>query len=73
MMHLAQSIGLTEEAIQPELPIVYGSTGIWTLLIQGQELGKDGRVHVHVKNDKEKLNISITGTAVHVKDLKVQI
>jgi len=160
---LAQSIGLTEEAIHPELPIVYGSTGIWTLLIpiknltyfekmspqtadfpiileempkasvhpfcleafdknadlharhfsspysgtiedittgtasgvmgayfanyidrevqlpktltveQGQELGKDGRVHVHVKNDKEKLNISITGTAVHVKDLKVQI
>ncbi|WP_375199474.1 PhzF family phenazine biosynthesis isomerase [Bacillus sp. RS11] len=160
---LVQSIGLLEEAIHPELPIVYGSTGIWTLLIpiknltyfekmtpqsadfpaileempkaslhpfcleaidknadmharhfsspysgtiediatgtasgvmgayfaeyidrqvqlpktliveQGQELGKDGRVHVHVKNDEGKLNISITGTAVHVKELKVQI
>lgn len=160
---LAQSIGLTEEAIHPELPIVYGSTGIWTLLIpiknltdfdkmmpqtadfptileempkaslhpfcleafdknadmharhfsspysgtiediatgtasgvmgayfaeyiqrqaqlpktliveQGQELGKDGRVHVHVKSEKGKLNISITGTAVHVKELKIRI
>ena len=160
---LAQSIGLTEEAIHPELPIVYGSTGIWTLLIpiknltyfekitpqsadfpaileempkaslhpfcleaidknadmharhfsspysgtiediatgtasgvmgayfanyidreaqlpktltveQGQELGKDGRVYVHVKNNEGKLNISITGTAVHVKELQVHI
>ncbi|MEQ6355853.1 PhzF family phenazine biosynthesis isomerase [Lysinibacillus sp. M3] len=158
---LAQSIGLTEDAIHPELPIVYGSTGIWTLLIpiksyfdkmtphsadfpaileempkaslhpfcleaidknadmharhfsspysgtiediatgtasgvmgayfanyinreaqlpktiiveQGQELGKDGRVYVHVKNDEGKLNISITGTAVHVKELQVHI
>ncbi|MGE8035318.1 PhzF family phenazine biosynthesis isomerase [Lysinibacillus sp. NPDC093692] len=160
---LVQSIGLTEEAIHPELPIVYGSTGIWTLLIpiknltyfermtpqsadfptileempkaslhpfcleafdknanmharhfsspysgtiedittgtasgvmgayyanyidqkaqlpktliveQGQELGKDGRVHVHVKNNEGKLNITITGTAVHVKELKVHI
>lgn len=160
---LAQSIGLTEEAIHPELPIVYGSTGIWTLIVpiknlsyfekmtpqtanfpdvldempkasvhpfcleafdknadmharhfsspysgtiedittgtasgvmgayfaeyidraaqlpktltveQGQELEKDGRVHVHVKNVEGKLNISITGTAVHVKELKVHI
>lgn len=160
---LAQSIGLSEQAIHPDLPIVYGSTGIWTLLIpiknltyfekmipqtedfpdvlqempkasvhpfclgafdkyadmharhfsspysgtiedittgtasgvmgayfaeyiqrqaqlpktliveQGQELGKDGRVHVHVKSEKGKLNISITGTAVHVKELKVHI
>ncbi|MFJ7914597.1 MULTISPECIES: PhzF family phenazine biosynthesis isomerase [unclassified Lysinibacillus] len=160
---LAQSIGLTEEAIHPELPIVYGSTGIWTLLVpiinlsyfekmtpqtadfpdvleempkasvhpfcleafdkyadmharhfsspysgtiedittgtasgvmgayfaecmdrqaqlpktliieQGQELGKDGRVHVHVKNDEGKLTISISGTAVYVKELNVQI
>lgn len=30
---LAQSIGLPEEAIHPDLPIVYGSTGLWTLLI----------------------------------------
>ncbi|MGE7947340.1 PhzF family phenazine biosynthesis isomerase [Lysinibacillus sp. NPDC093688] len=160
---LAQSIGLTEEAIHPELPIVYGSTGIWTLLIpiknlsyfdkmtpqsvdfpaileempkaslhpfcleaidrnvdmharhfsspysgtiedittgtasgvmgayfanyidreaqlpktltveQGQELGKDGRVHVHVKKDAGKLNISITGTAVHLREIQVHI
>lgn len=160
---LAQSIGLSEQAIHPDLPIVYGNTGIWTLLIpiknlsyfekmtpqsedfpsileempkaslhpfcleafdnnadmharhfsspysgtiediatgtasgvmgayfaeyiqrqaqlpktliveQGQELGKDGRVLVHVNSDEGKLNISITGTAVHVKELKVQI
>lgn len=160
---LAQSIGLPEEAIHPDLPIVYGSTGLWTLLIpiksleffkamapqtatfptilkempkaslhpfcleafdknanmharhfsspysgtiedittgtasgvmgayyatyieqqeqsektliveQGQELEKDGRVHVHVKNDNGKLTISITGTAVYVKELDISL
>ncbi len=160
---LAQSIGLTEEALHPDFPIAYGSTGIWTLLVpiknltffgkmipqnadfpailkempkaslhpfcletfdknadmharhfsspysgtvedvvtgtasgvmgayfaeyidrdgqltktlvveQGQELGKDGRVHVHVQNEKGKVSISITGTAVYVEELKVQI
>ncbi len=162
-VELAQSIGLPEEAIHPELPIVYGSTGLWTLLIpiknleffkamapqsakfptilkempkaslhpfcleafdknanmharhfsspysgtiedittgtasgvmgayhatyieqqtqsektliveQGQELEKDGRVHVHVKNDNGKLTISITGTAVYVKELDIPL
>ena len=162
-VELAQSIGLPEEAIHPELPIVYGSTGLWTLLIpiknleffkamapqsakfptilkempkaslhpfcleafdknanmharhfsspysgtiedittgtasgvmgayhatyieqqtqsektliveQGQELEKDGRVHVHVKNDNGKLTISITGTAVYVKELDISL
>lgn len=44
-----------------------------TLIIeQGQELGKDGRVHVHVKNDEGKLAISISGTAVYVKELNVK-
>lgn len=45
-----------------------------TLIIeQGQELGKDRRVHVHVKNDEGKLTISISGTAVYVKELVMQI
>ncbi|MFJ6208434.1 hypothetical protein [Lysinibacillus sp. NPDC092081] len=45
-----------------------------TLIIeQGQELGKDGSVHVHIKSDDGKLTISISGTAVYVKELKVQI
>lgn len=30
---LAESIGLTEEEIDPSMPIVYGSTGTWTLLV----------------------------------------
>ncbi|TJY42732.1 PhzF family phenazine biosynthesis protein [Cohnella pontilimi] len=30
---LAVSIGLTADELHPELPIVYGSTGIWTLLV----------------------------------------
>lgn len=160
---LAQSIELPEEAIHPDLPIVYGSTGLWTLLIpiknleffkamapqtatfptilkempkaslhpfcleafdknadmharhfsspysgtiedittgtasgvmgayhatyieqqeqsektliveQGQELEKDGRVQVHVKNDNGKLTISITGTAVFVKEIDIPL
>lgn len=160
---LAHSIGLPEEAIHPDLPIVYGSTGLWTLLIpiksldffqamapqtasfptilkempkaslhpfcleafdknadmharhfsspysgtiedittgtasgvmgayyatyieqqaqsektliveQGQELGKDGRVHVHIKNNNGNLTISITGTAVYVKELDIPL
>ncbi|MCS1382016.1 PhzF family phenazine biosynthesis isomerase [Lysinibacillus sphaericus] len=160
---LAQSIGLNEDELHAELPIVYGSTGLWTLLIpvqhlasfekmspqtatfpsilqemptaslhpfclqafdksadmharhfsspysgtiqdivtgtasgvmgayyakyidsevlypktlvveQGQELDRDGRVHVHVNKVDGELDISITGTAVYVKELKVQI
>ncbi|WP_123041878.1 PhzF family phenazine biosynthesis protein [Cohnella candidum] len=30
---LARSIGLEERDLHPDLPIVYGSTGIWTLLV----------------------------------------
>lgn len=30
---LARSIGLAERDLHPELPIIYGSTGIWTLLV----------------------------------------
>ena len=30
---LAMSIGLVEDDIESELPILYGSTGLWTLLI----------------------------------------
>lgn len=159
---LAKSIGLEEDELHPNLPIVYGSTGLWTLLIpikslssfekmiphttefpnvlkempnaslhpfcfetldkaadmharhfsspisgtiedavtgtasgvmgayfatyinhneelpmtliieQGHELGKDGRVRVHVKNKANDLDISITGTAVHVKAFTVK-
>ncbi|MGF9976353.1 PhzF family phenazine biosynthesis isomerase [Viridibacillus arvi] len=39
---------------------------------QGQELGKDGRVIVHVDNS-EDITIAITGTAVFVKDIAVYI
>ncbi len=161
---LAASIGLQEEDFHSEYPIVYGSTGIWTLIIpvkklssfskmtpnteefpkvllempkaslhpicfevrdyendmharhfsspysgtiedaitgtasgvmgayykkyvnkdislpttviveQGHEMNKDGRVYVHLKEDEEKqLNISISGTAVFVKDIEVEI
>ena len=160
---LAKSIGLVEEDLHPDYPIVYGSTGLWTLLIpirklasfekvtphssvfpsiltempkaslhpfcleafddaadmharhfsspfsgtiedavtgtasgvmgayyakyiggnvvlpttliveQGHELGKDGRVRVHVKSKENELVISITGTAVYVKSFTVEI
>jgi PhzF family phenazine biosynthesis protein len=35
---LAESIGLTGAAIDDELPILYGSTGIWTLLVPIKKL-----------------------------------
>lgn len=37
---LAESIGLTKEDIDITKPIVYGSTGIWTLLVTIKELRK---------------------------------
>jgi PhzF family phenazine biosynthesis protein len=158
---LALSIGLAEDDIEPNLPILYGSTGTWTLLIpikkldafkrmkpnnkvfptilkempkasvhpfcmetydphahmharhfsspfsgttedavtgtasgvmgayyatyikshfekslhliveQGHEMGKDGRVMVHVTKNKNHFGIEITGNAVYVKDFEV--
>ncbi|MBW5448326.1 PhzF family phenazine biosynthesis isomerase [Cohnella sp. CFH 77786] len=35
---LARSIGLEERDLHPELPIMYGSTGIWTLLVPVADL-----------------------------------
>ncbi|MET4560442.1 PhzF family phenazine biosynthesis protein [Lysinibacillus parviboronicapiens] len=162
-VELAKAIGLAEHELNLDLPIIYGSTGLWTLLIpvrslaaikkmvpqsatfpsilkempkaslhpfcletfdetadmharhfsspfsgtvedvvtgtasgvmgayyakyidnnmslpktllveQGQELGRDGRVRVHVKQKENNLDISITGTAVYVKKLTVKI
>ncbi|OES45125.1 PhzF family phenazine biosynthesis isomerase [Domibacillus iocasae] len=160
---LAASIGLREEDLHTTYPIVYGSTGIWTLIIpikelasfekmnpvtenfpsvltempkaslhpicfevrddendmharhfsspysgtiedavtgtasgvmgayyktfvnkdmalpatliveQGHEINRDGRVYVHVKEELEQLDISISGTAVYVKSIDVEI
>ncbi|MGD6855962.1 PhzF family phenazine biosynthesis protein [Bacillus infantis] len=159
---LAASIGLQEEDLHPDFPIVYGSTGVWTLIVpikklssftkmkpdanefpkvlsempkasvhpicfevrdhendmharhfsspysgtvedaatgtasgvmgayykkyvnkdlnlpatliveQGHEINKDGRVYVHIKGDGQQ-EISISGTAVFVKDFEVEI
>lgn len=35
---LAESMGISEEEIDPTLPIVYGSTGTWTLLVPIKKL-----------------------------------
>ncbi|MEK4424617.1 PhzF family phenazine biosynthesis isomerase [Solibacillus sp. FSL K6-1523] len=160
---LAASIGLREEDLHSEYPIVYGSTGIWTLIIpvkelssfskmtpntkefpkvllempeasvhpicfevrdhgndmharhfssphsgtiedaitgtasgvmgayykkyvnqyinlpttliveQGHEINKDGQVYVHVNEENEQLDISISGTAVFVKNIEIEI
>lgn len=160
---LAIAIGLREDDLHPEFPIVYGSTGVWTLIIpikelssfkkmqpstkdfpsilkempkaslhpicfegrneksdmyarhfsshysgtiedavtgtasgvmgayykkyvnrdkrlpvtfiveQGHEMNKDGRVYVHVKENQENFEISISGTAVYVKDIELEI
>lgn len=45
-----------------------------TLIVeQGHEINKDGRVLVHVKGEQEQLDISISGTAVYVKNLEIEI
>jgi PhzF family phenazine biosynthesis protein len=38
---------------------------------QGQEMGKDGRVHVQVERWKETMDVYISGTAVFVKEFQV--
>ena len=40
---------------------------------QGQEIGKDGQVYVHVNNINNQINIEITGSAVYVKELIVEL
>ncbi|MCJ8008658.1 PhzF family phenazine biosynthesis isomerase [Lederbergia wuyishanensis] len=160
---LAAAIGLTEEDLHSKYPIVYGYTGIWTLIVpvkelasfkkmvpatedfpsvlyempkasvhpicfevlgegndmharhfsspfsgtiedavtgtasgvmgayyktfvnenislpttfiveQGHEMEKDGLVYVHVNGEHGNLDISISGTAVYVKDIEVEI
>jgi PhzF family phenazine biosynthesis protein len=158
---LAMAMGLTKEEIDTDLPVLYGSTGIWTLLVpisnlssfekmkpnnklfptilkeipkasihpfcletyhpeadmhgrhfsspysgtiedpvtgtasgvmgayfakyikrdveeslnlvveQGQEMGKDGLVRVHVVKNEDTYNIEITGNAVYVKEFEI--
>jgi len=41
------------------------------LVEQGQEMGKDGRVTVHVTKNKNQFDIEITGSAVYVKEFEV--
>lgn len=40
---------------------------------QGQEIGKDGRVGVHVSKNPETLDVRITGRAVFVKELQISL
>lgn len=40
---------------------------------QGQELGRDGRVIVSAKRTNNKINVSIKGTAVFVKEIYIQL
>ncbi|MCM3172087.1 PhzF family phenazine biosynthesis isomerase [Paenibacillus sp. MER 99-2] len=41
---LAESLGLLEEEIDPSMPIVYGSTGTWTLLVPIRNLESFNRM-----------------------------
>lgn len=49
-----------------------GFTGQLDLAVeQGQEIGKDGRVGVHVLKNQEALEVQITGKAVYVKEVEI--
>lgn len=41
---LGNAIGIVEDDFHPELPIMYGSTGIWTLLVPVRNLNAFGRM-----------------------------
>lgn len=43
------------------------------LIEQGNEMGRDGRIHVTVTPNNDQYGIEIKGTAVHVKDFEVSI
>ncbi|BCB03949.1 PhzF family phenazine biosynthesis protein [Bacillus sp. KH172YL63] len=78
----APSSGTTEDPVTGTASAVMGAyyaryihphhDGSLDLIVeQGQEIGKDGRVHVHIANHDGSLNVSITGRAVFVKALFV--
>lgn len=48
-----------------------GSSDQDLLVEQGQEIGKDGRVAVHVLKDQRSFDVQITGKAVYVKELQI--
>ena len=57
-----------KQYVNPSLPLPA------TLIVeQGHEIGKDGKVFVHVNGTNEQLQISISGTAVYVKDLEIEV
>ena len=44
---LAESIGLEEDDIEKELPVLYGSTGVWTLLVPIKALASFHKMKPH--------------------------
>lgn len=40
---------------------------------QGHEIGKDGRVAVHVSDESDLLDVEITGEAVYMKEIQVKL
>lgn len=46
---LAEVIGLEEEELHEELPIVYGSTGIWTLIVPVKSLSSFSKMAPHTE------------------------
>ena len=61
---LAEAIGLTEEDIDPRFPIVYGYTGLWTLMLPIKTLEAFSRM----KRDTERFPSILTeepGASIH--------
>lgn len=45
-----------------------------TLVVeQGHEINKDGKVYVHLEEDLGNISVSISGTAVYVKEIQIEI
>ncbi|WP_078392798.1 PhzF family phenazine biosynthesis protein [Shouchella patagoniensis] len=55
-LELAKSIGLSEKELHPDYPIMYGSTGIWTLIIPIKKLSSFVKMNPQTDTFPEVLN-----------------
>ncbi len=69
---LAEVIGLKEEDLHEDLPIVYGSTGIWTLIVPVKQLASFSAMKPHTENFptvlKEMPRMSIHPICLETRD-----
>ena len=61
---LAAALGITEEDLHPTLPLVYGSTGLWTLVVPVRDLSVIRRMKPS-NQDFPGILVEMPGASVH--------